>query len=567
MKLKILISTGTGMLGVAVAVLLAASAASVSAQSYTWGTTLVSGGTWMTGHGVNVFWNGTPNCNPNYVGGNSYTTYNGTQYYTGEQYQCGELPFRLYTTLGWYLGAWPDTYAYQMYTSPPAGMQTHANGSGYVPVPGDCVVWNTAATTDTAGHVAVVNYVDGGHVYICEQNMCNYGTAILNRSGSNGSTLARADGWGAGALLGCVHSPNNPNTYINTHINPCVARTSDGRLELFAVDLSGNMTHNYQTSPGGSWAGWTLLGTASNLFATNSFPAVGVNADGRLELFAVASSGVINHIWQKVAGSSAATNWSSFTAFSSSVSPTAKLAVGNWANGVQDLFVIGTDGVLYHNYQTAPNSGWAGFVSLGGSWQQDGDIAVGRENDGRVEVFVIGNTGNLYHNWETAANGTSWNGWANIGGALAEQVRVAVGRNSDGRLEVFTLGTDGVCYHEWETTANTPGTWSSWGSLGGLWKVDAKPFVGTDSNGALEVFLIGSTGNLYHNYQSGGGWSGWLSLTGSFTQNVRPCVGMNQSGKLEVFLTGPSADVQTATESAANSATWSAFSSLGGSWN
>ncbi len=538
------------------------------AQSYPWGTTLVSGGTWMGGHGVNVYWNGTPTCNPSYVGGNSYTTYNGTQYYTGEEYQCGELPFRLYTTEGWYLGAWPDTYAYQMYTAPPAGMTTYANGSGYIPVPGDCVVWNAASDTDSAGHVAVVNYVDGGHVYICEQNMCNYGASILDRSGSNGSFFTREDGWGAGALLGCVHCNNNPATYSNTHINPCVARTSDGRLEVFAIGHSANLLHNYQTSPGGSWSGWISLGT--NIIVQNASPAVGVNADGRLEVFVVDGNGAVDHVYQKVAGSSASTNWTSIGLLTSSqVSTTAKLAVGNWANGSMDLFVIGTDGVLYHNYQTAPNGGWFGFVSLGGSWQQDADIAVGSEKDGRLNVFLIGNTGNLYHNWQTAVNGTSWNGFSDLSGALAEQVRLTVGRNSNGRLEAFTLGTDGVAYTTSETSSNSPTSWTSWSGMGGVWEVDAKPVVAADQNGALELFLIGSTGNMYHNYQTSpsGSWSGWVELNGSFTQNVRPCVGMNKSGTLEVFLTGPSADMQHAYETAPNSTTWSGWSSLGGSWN
>ncbi len=550
----------------AIALTLSVAPPAALAQSYAWGTTLVGGANWMGGQGVNVYWNGTPNCNPNYVGGNSYTTYNGTSYYTGEQFQCGELPFRLYTTKGWYLGAWPDTYAYQMYTAPPAGMQTHANGSGYIPVPGDCVVWNAAANTDTAGHVAVVNYVDAGHVYLCEQNMCNYGSSTLNRSGTGGSHFERADGWGVGSLLGCVHSPNNTASYSNTHINPCVARTSDGRLEVFAIGHSANLLHNYQTTPGGSWSGWISLGTT--VIVQNAQPVVGVNADGRLEVFVVDGNGAVDHVYQKTPGSSAASNWSAIGLLSSSnVGKTAKLAVGKWANGVLDLFVIGTDNVLYHNYQTAPNAGWFGFVSLGGSWQQDTDIAVGNESDGRLAVFLVGNTGNLYNNWQSANNSTSWHGFNSIGGALAEQVRVAVGRNSDGRLEVFTLGTDGIAYHEWETAANSPTSWSSWSSFGGNWAVDAKPVVGTDQNGALEVFLIGNTGNLYHNYQSGGAWSGWVDLNGSFTQNIRPCVGMNSSGKLEIFLTGSGADMQTATQSASNSSTWSGWSSMGGSWN
>lgn len=539
-----------------------------SAQiSLPWGTTLLAGDQWLGGQGVNVYWNGTPTCNTGYIGGNSYTTYNGTQYYTGEQYQCGELPFRLYTTLDWHLGAWPDRYAYQMYTSPPAEMQTHPNGSGYIPAPGDCVVWNHGHTTDVSGHVAVVNYVDPAYVYVCEQNNCNAGVAALIRSGTNGSFLTRQDGWGAGALLGCVHSPSNSLvSFSNPHINPCVARTSDGRLELFAIGNTGFLYHNYETSPGGAWSGWNALGTSSNVWTKVGLPTVGVNADGRLEVFIIGTDGSVNHNYQKVAGSSAATNWSGFSVLQASfVSQTSRLAAGRMANGSLHLYVIGTDSVVYHTYQSS--GGWTSWGSLGGVGLAYCDMAAASEQDGREEVFLMGGNGALYHTWQTAPNGTNWNGLASLGGSFSPAGRFAVGTNPDGRLEAFAIGNDGIAYHAWETASNSPASWSNWSSLGGTWETDSKPVVAADQNGALEVFLVGSGGNLFHNYQtSGGSWSGWLNLSGTFTQNIRPCVGQNQSGTLQIFLTGTSADMQTASETSANSATWSAWTSLGGTW-
>ncbi len=463
--------------------------------------------------------------------------------------------------------------------------------------------WCNAIVADAAGQGVVVKPV----IYTTTCESCNFnGTVsgwlpwIANPSGEAAQTgtpwdytsCGSCDVWGTGAwtvwqydwngtvsgIPGIVDrdafngtSAGLSSTLVatattNPHINPCTARTSDGRIEVFAVGKTGNLYHNYQTG-GGGWSGWIAMGTTGNVWAQNSIPAVGVNSDGRLEVFIVGTDGTVNHIWQKVAGSSATTNWTTFATFSSHVSTTAKLAVGNWANGALECFVIGTDGALYHNYQTTPSGVWAGFVSLGGAWTQGADIAVNNEKDGRAEVFIVGNTGNLYHNWQTAINGTTWNGWANIGGALSPVVRTDVGRNSDGRLEVFTLGTDGIAYHEYETAANTPGTWVSWNSLGGNWETDAKPIVGTDANGALEVFLIGSTGNMYHNYQSGGVWSGWVDLNGTFSQNVRPCVGKNQSGTLELFLTGTGSDIQHNYQTAPSSSTWAGWSSLGGSWN
>jgi|GEM_PF-572235 len=349
------------------------------------------------------------------------------------------------------------------------------------------------------------------------------------------------------------------------HANPCTATTADGRLEVFMVGNTGYLYHNYQTTPGGSWSGWIALST-SNTWNVLATPAVGVNPDGRLEVCIMGTDGRVNHTWQHTPGSSAATNWASFTVFTSSATalPTARIAIGNLANGQPDVFVIGTDGALYHNY--VGSSGWTGFTSLGGAWSQWADIAVGNESDGREDVFLIGNTGNLYNNWQTAPNdGTNWNGWNNLGGTLGDNVRTALGRNTDGRLEIFTV--NGAAYHNWELASNSPASWNGWSSLSGTWNNAAKPIVAPDQNGALELFLIGNTGYLYHNYENGSGWSGWLSLGGSFKQNVQPCVGVNQDGTLAVFST---TDTQTAlfeaVQTSANSATWSGWTSLGGTW-
>ena len=456
--------------------------------------------------------------------------------------------------------------------------------------------WNNDVVADAAGQGVSIK----PFIYVSACSACNFDTSvsgwlsdIANYNGENPQTggpwnvCGNCGVWGSGVwtawqytstgsvsgiagnvdrdVLGGSLSAVIAGSTGNPHINPCIARTSDGRQTIFAIGHTGNLYQNYQTAPNSGWSGWQAMGNSGNVWTQNGIPAVGTNSDGRLELFIVGTDGSVNHIWQLHPGSNASTNWSSFTTFSSHVNQTVKLAVGKFANGALDVFVIGTDGALYHNYQGS--SGWTGFQSLGGNWNQNTDIAVNNELDGREEVFLVGTTGNLYNNWQTTANGTSWNGWHDLSGALSDTVRIAVGRNSDGRLEAFTIGTDGVSYHEWETAANSPTSWSAWSSLAGSWETDAKTCVAADANGALEVFLIGHTGNVYHNYQNGSGWSGWLGLGGSFTQNIRPCVGQNADGRLEIFLTGPNTDMLHAYETSPNSTSWSGWGSLGGSWD
>jgi len=60
-------------------------------------------------------------------------------------------------------------------------------------------------------------------------------------------------------------------------------------------------------------------------------------------------------------------------------------------------------------------------------------ICVGQNHDRRLEIFYVGTNEKIYHNWQTSPNG-GWAGEAPIGG---EARQICVGRNHDGRLEVF----------------------------------------------------------------------------------------------------------------------------------
>jgi hypothetical protein len=541
------------LLGGILTLLLAASQNITSAQSV--GSVLVPASQWMNGNGVDVKYNG-PNGNAP-CWGSSYTL----GYYTGCEWQCGELAMRTYTTRGWYLGNFGVNYAAEIYgAAGRLGMSANPNGGGYVPVPGDMVIWAANSNgSSIAGHVAIVDRIDSGHVYVCEQNFNASGRATLNRSGSNGSSLVRSDGWGT--ISGCVHSPNDPfnNNSLNPHVNPALGINSDGRQEIFIVGKTGALYHNYQTTINGNWSGFISLG---GNWAQNGQPEVLRNKDGRLELFIIGTNGQLNHAYEQTAGSS--TSWSGFSTFSSALTQTIKIGGGTNASGALDIFVVGTDGVLYEMHQATPGGSWTSWATLGGSWSQDVDIANGNDLDGRQEVLLIGSTGNLYTIFQTAVNG-GWSAITDIGGTFSQTARTALARNSDGRLEAFIIGSGGALFHAYQTTAN--GSWSGWSSLGGTWAADAKPVAGPDQNGAVEVMLIGNTGNFYHNYQTGGGWSGWLSLSGVFTQSIRPVLGKNQDGRLEAFMSGTGSDLLRNAETSANSSSWSTWTSLGGSWN
>lgn len=154
------------------------------------GNVLVAGGNWCQGQGVDVYWNGEVG----YVSW-EYNYVNGVK--VGMKWQCVELAQRLYTVRGWRSGLFPVAYAYQIWSvAEGMGMVRHPKGDGYVPVPGDMMVFDNSIASGY-GDVAVVDYVTQSDVYVCGQNWSTNG----RRSYARSSIPSYCYGW--------VHDPDN----------------------------------------------------------------------------------------------------------------------------------------------------------------------------------------------------------------------------------------------------------------------------------------------------------------------------------------------------------------------
>jgi len=86
-------------------------------------------------------------------------------------------------------------------------------------------------------------------------------------------------------------------------------------------------------------------------------------------------------------------------------------------------------------------------------------LTVAQNKDGRLELFHVGSDDAVYHNWQVAPAG-NWSGWKAFGGKAKE---VTATENQDGRLELFSIGLDGAFYHNSQVTPG--GTWSGWNPL------------------------------------------------------------------------------------------------------
>jgi hypothetical protein len=184
------------------------------------------------------------------------------------------------------------------------------------------------------------------------------------------------------------------------------------------------------------------------------------------------------------------------------------------------LWVVaaGVDRDLQIIHQTAPNSGWSGWKAI--NLARTTEPSIGQMPDGQLQVFARGEDGEVWSATNDQRHFESWNDGRQLVRNTERQEAMivirgpVVARNSDGRLEVFVIGADSALWHIAQTMANDPDSWSpAWQSLGG--SLLSRPVVVLNEIPrleVLEVFAIGSNSTLWHNQQTSSGsptWQGW----------------------------------------------------------
>ena len=182
-------------------------------------------------------------------------------------------------------------------------------------------------------------------------------------------------------------------------------------------------------------------------------------------------------------------------------------APGVWGySGRLDLFVEGTNGQLYHNWN---DGGWHYFEPLGGSLEP-APISAVSWGANRLDVFIDSTDNAVYHR---AYTGT-WQNWEQVGNNLTVYSPPAATTWGPNRLDVFIrCNPFQVCHawydgqwHNFEVIGNQP--WTSapaaTAAAPGVW----------GASGRLDVYARGADYALYHSWQNGGLWNSWENLGG-----------------------------------------------------
>jgi ligand-binding sensor domain-containing protein/signal transduction histidine kinase len=308
-----------------------------------------------------------------------------------------------------------------------------------------------------------------------------------------------------------------------------VGQNQDGRLEVFRVDVRGELFHKWQKETNGDWSPWVSLGGWL-------WPDIAVanQADGRLEAFAVDRvTRLLRYKWQ-TAPNHPDFDWTTWITVGDSGMFRPPACVAQNADGRLEIFAVDAEsGLVRHVWEKSTNGAWSRWADLGPKLEPG--LCVTKDKDGRLELFGISSDGgDLLQCSQKAPNrGEEWSRWTSLGAYFCPEL--SVGQNTDGRLEVFGLSR---IYGSVEHVYQTPsGGWSVPSSLGGEFFVGGAA-VERRANGALEVFAVnGQERTLHHCWQARPGgsesWAGWQSLGGSV--RAPPAVGRNLDGNLEVF--------------------------------
>jgi LmbE family N-acetylglucosaminyl deacetylase len=266
-----------------------------------------------------------------------------------------------------------------------------------------------------------------------------------------------------------------------------VGRNQDGRVEVFGVDLnSHNIVTAFQTSQDGAFSGWVSLGNPSGPGAANTgAPVVGVNADGRLQVFAKNSGGGVSTIFQ----TSINGPFSAWLDLGGGPDIQNALVCVTRSSGRMALFASTRRGIKMW-WQTAPNGGWAGPADLVADAVTSSPTATPNA-DGRLEVFWRGLGGDVRTVFELAVDG-SWSGPPTSLGGPGGVGEVAAVTAADGRIHLLGSNAGGGVSAISQKSPNAG--FGAWLDLGGV--SPGTPTIVAGSTGDPQAFHITTDGRL-----------------------------------------------------------------------
>jgi surface antigen len=326
-----------------------------------------------------------------------------------------------------------------------------------------------------------------------------------------------------------VNSPPPPPPVVNLD-KPAAIELPSGQVDTFTIAPNGSLKLKYWNDNTGfsTWMDWGNPGVS--LIGS---PVPILEEGDKLHAFVRGSNNrLYERYWAPDVGLSSWIDWGGTGVAST---PTAAIL----ADGKIHVWVRGTDGYLYEQFQT--QTGLSGWIS----WDKpptstlayDPVVSIGA--GGSVQVYSAGADYHLYERFRDSDGTLSpWIDWGGTGVKSTPAVLQEGGPNN--KVDVWVVGSDG---NLWERYWQTDGfsSWIDWGNPGV--RLLNSPAVIQDStpeaNGQIDVWVRGSNNRLYERYWSNtsNSLSPWIDWGGTGVAST-PTVIQEEEGQIDVFVQG-----------------------------
>jgi len=253
-----------------------------------------------------------------------------------------------------------------------------------------------------------------------------------------------------------------------------VAPLSDKRLQFWAVDGAGTIWSCWQATAdaNSAWTPWTATWTIQPPPFRASQVAAGALSDGRLQFWAVDTAGAIWSCWKST--TSSISNWTSWTRQWTAQAPSFNatyVAAAQLSDGRLEFWAVDTTGTIWSVWKstTDPNSGWTPWDS---QWTAQAQPFTAKQvvaaplSDKRLQFWATDSNGRLWSLWKaTVDSNASWTNWTQawLADVPTFQTRsISAARLGDGRLQVWVIDSTDEVRTIFKTTTDSNAAWSNW---------------------------------------------------------------------------------------------------------
>ncbi|MFC0439898.1 CHAP domain-containing protein [Kutzneria buriramensis] len=413
--------------------------------------------------------------------------------------------------------SWKNTSAY------------HALGSGYVPQPGDAVIFGDNTYPTSGSHIAIVTDYSNGllsDVGGDEDGGGNpwWSTSKVQADEGNGAAWNPNNHLFPGQsyemwVLGYVSSgasttppPPPPTSGAATSDSSwSVYAPATKTMTLFGLGAGGHLGLTRSTNGGASWSNWAEANAYWQLQGT---PDAVYDADAKMTmLFARGQSDGAMGISTSTNNGASWSNWAQVNAYWSGFKGDAS-AVYNPDTKKVTVFARGGDGRIGYTQSGNAGASWSNWAQVNAYWANfSGDPhAIYDPDTKKLTVFARGGDGRIGYT-QSANDGASWSNWAEVNAYWANfagDPHVVYDPDAK-KLTVFARGGDGkIGYTQ---SGNGGASWSSWAEVNAYWanfSGDPRP-VYDASTKTISLLARGADGRIgaTRSANDGASWSNW----------------------------------------------------------